>query len=268
VFEATPSREEIAFFQENGFLAVERITSDEELTWMRQIYEFIFSPEQAGEKGAPIDRSGTKKAGEAKLLSKIYFPEMRFPELLKTSFHRNAKRYAAALLGVGFDELSSWGHMIRKAPGGRATLWHQDEAYWEPELDFCALGVWLPMDAVTTEMGAMQFIPGSHKRGILPHKHDDDPALNILTVDDAFDINKAVSCPLPAGGATFHHSRTIHYTAPNTTNVVRLAYPIEVQTKPVRRAVPRVKPWVDVHRAAIGSSRVAYVADGKVFDLT
>jgi ectoine hydroxylase-related dioxygenase (phytanoyl-CoA dioxygenase family) len=188
--------------------------------------------------------------------------------LLKTAFHRNAKRYAAALLGVEVEALSSWGHMIRKAPGGRATLWHQDEAYWEPELDFCALGVWLPMHEVTTEMGTMQFIPGSHKRGILPHKHDDDPALNILTVDEEIDVNKAVSCPLPAGGATFHHSRTIHYTAPNTTNVVRLAYPIEVQTRPVRRAEPRVKPWVDTHRAAIGSARVAYVADGKVFDLT
>src|SRR5262245_37907855 len=99
-FEVEPTRAEIEFFQENGFLAVNRITSDEELAWMRQIYEFIFSPEQAGEKGAPLDRSGSRRPGEAKLLSKIYFPEMRFPGLLTTSFHRNAKRFAAALLGV------------------------------------------------------------------------------------------------------------------------------------------------------------------------
>ena len=84
---------------------------------------------------------------EAFLLSKTYFPEMAFPALLRTAFWRNGRRYASALLGVPERDISGWGHMIRKAPGGRATLWHQDEAYWEPELSFRALGCWLPMQA-------------------------------------------------------------------------------------------------------------------------
>ena len=75
--------------------------------------------------------------------------------------------------------------MIRKPPGGRAVLWHQDHAYWEPELDYKALGVWLPMHDVSVEMGAMQFIPGSHKRGLLPHRHADKPEDNVLTVRQA-----------------------------------------------------------------------------------
>ena len=43
-FELSPSRREIELFRENGFLVVERITTDEEIAWLRQIYEFIFSP--------------------------------------------------------------------------------------------------------------------------------------------------------------------------------------------------------------------------------
>lgn len=263
-FEVTPSREEVAFFQENGFLVVERLTTDEEIAWLRQIFEHIFDPEQAGKAGAPVDRSGTLGPGEEPKLTQAFFPEMKFPEILNSTFRRNAKRYAAALLGVDEDRLTSWGHMIRKPPGGRAALWHQDHAYWQPELDYHALGVWLPMHDVSTEMGAMQFIPGSHKRGLLPHRQADDPAHNVLTVTDDVEISGAVACPLKMGGATFHHSETLHYTAPNITDTPRLAFPMEFQVTPVRRAVPEVMPWVDEHRAAVGTHPLVYVADGKM----
>jgi ectoine hydroxylase-related dioxygenase (phytanoyl-CoA dioxygenase family) len=232
---APPSSEEIESFRENGFLVVERLTSDEEIGWIRQIFDFIFSPSEAGKFGAPVDRTGTLAPGESPNLTQAFHPELRFPELLRTAHRRNAKRYAAALLGVDEDLLASWGHMIRKEPGGRAALWHQDHAYWEPDFDYCALGVWLPMHSVTAQMGAMQFVPGSHKRGLLPHRHDDDPRVNVLTVAEPVDPARAVACPLEMGGATFHHYQTLHYTAPNSTDRPRLAYPVEFQVKPVRR---------------------------------
>jgi ectoine hydroxylase-related dioxygenase (phytanoyl-CoA dioxygenase family) len=266
-FEVTPSRDEVAFFRENGYLAVERITTDEEIAWMRQIYEFIFSAEQAGRRDAPVDRSGTRDAAEPVSLSQAFFPECRFPELLKTTHWRNAKRYAAALLGVPEAELTSWGHMIHKPPGGRAALWHQDHAYWDPEFDYQALGVWLPMHDVSVEMGAMQFIPGSHKLGLLPHRHADKPEANVLTARDPIDESRAAACPLKRGGATFHHNQTLHYTAPNTTDRPRLAYPMEFQTKPKWRAVPTDMPWVRERRAVVGEHPLTYVADGQFIRL-
>jgi hypothetical protein len=263
-FEATPSPGEIAAFERDGFIAVQRLTTDEEIAWLRRIFEFIFDPANAGRRGAPLDRSGSRPAAAPARLGQAFFPEMQFPAILGSTFHRNAKRYAAALLGVGTDQLSCWGHMIRKPAGGQAVSWHQDRAYWEPELDYCALGVWLPLHDVTVEMGAMQFVPGSHRRGPLPHRHLDDPAHNLLTVDEAVDPAAAVACPLEAGGATFHHSQTLHYTAPNASDLPRLAFPVEFQLKPVRRAVPEVMPWVDQHRAAAGTPPLTWIADGKV----
>jgi len=266
-FEIEPTAEDVAFFKENGFLAVARVTTDEEVAWMRKIFEFIFSPENAGKPGAPVDRSGTLKAGEESRLSQAFFPELQFPELLDTTFRRNARRFAAALLEIDEGRLTSWGHMIRKPPGGRAALWHQDHAYWWPELDYYALGVWIPMHDVSVEMGAMQFVPGSHKRGLVPHRHDDAPDKNVLTVVDPVDVSTAVACPLTMGGATFHHSDTFHYTAPNATDRPRLAYPTEFQIAPVRRANPKSMPWVDEHRAAVGSPPLIYVADGKLIQI-
>jgi ectoine hydroxylase-related dioxygenase (phytanoyl-CoA dioxygenase family) len=113
-------------------------------------------------------------------------------------------------------------------------------------------------------MGAMQFLPGSHRRGLIAHRQQEDPALNLLTVVEPVDVGAAVACPLQAGGATFHHCETLHYTAPNTADRPRLAFPMEFELKPVRRAIPALMPWVDEHRAAAGTAPLTWVADGKV----
>jgi len=266
-FEIRPTDKDVAFFQDNGFLVAPRLTTDEEVAWLRQIFEFIFDPANAKGPYAPVDRSGQRAEGEPSMLSQAFFPEMHFPEILDSSFRKNAKRFAAALLGVDEARLTSWGHMIRKPPGGRQVSWHQDHAYWQPELDYYALGVWLPMHDVSVEMGAMQFIPGSHKRGLMRHRHIEDPIHNLLTVDEPFDAASAVACPLKVGGATFHHSETLHHTAVNTTSQVRLAFPMEFQLEPVRRPKPEVMPWVDEHRARAGGPRpLVYVADGRMIE--
>src|SRR5437763_13308841 len=93
-FDVKPTREEVEFFRENGFLVVERITTDEEIAWLRAIFEHIFDPGHAGEAGAPVDRSGTLAPGEAPKLTQAFFPEMKFPQILNSTFRRNAKRYA------------------------------------------------------------------------------------------------------------------------------------------------------------------------------
>ncbi len=267
-FEVAPTPGEVAFFKEHGYLVVERLTTDEEIAWLRQIFEHIFSPAYPKGPRAPVDRSGTLADGEGRKLEQAFHPELEFPELLTTNHWRNAKRYAAALLDVDASRLSSWGHMIRKPPGGRAAMWHQDHAYWQPELDYHALGVWLPMHDVSVEMGAMQFIPSSHKRGLLTHRHDDEPQHNVLVVDAPFDESKAVACPLKKGGATFHHAETLHYTAPNTTDEPRLAFPMEFQLTPIRRAAPVDMPWTDEFRKATGGApKLMHIGDGRVSEL-
>lgn len=176
--------------------------------------------------------------------------------------------YAQALLGV--EETFSWGHMIRKPVGNsRLAPWHQDEAYWEYELEYAALGSWLPLHDVSVEVGAMQFIPGSHELGVLHHDfYDGDPAHNLLVAPDA-DVAEAVACPLRKGGCTFHHQRTLHFTEPNRTDQPRYAYPIEHQLRPRFREAPEPRSWVDAMRAATGNPPLVdkWFADGRILVL-
>lgn len=266
-FEFEPTADDVARYREQGFLVVDRITSDEEIEWLRAIYDFVFGPSNEDAIVRPVDRSGVRDASKAGTITQAFHPEFRIPSILDTTYVRNAKRFARAVLGVDLEDLSVWTHMIRKAPGAREVPPHQDEAFWPPAFDYGSVAAWLPMHDVDVEMGAMQFVPGSHRQGVLPHRHYDDPMQRLLRVDAPIDAGAFVPCPLPKGGCTFHDPSTVHRTGVNTTDRPRLAFPLTVQTEPVRRAAEREMPWQDEHLAAGGQKQTAYVADGKVVQL-
>ena len=96
---------------------------------------------------------------------------------------------------------------------GSAKAPHQDSAYWTqispPSLVIC----WMALDDATTDNGCMRYIPGSHKLGVIEHKHLDD----FRVEDDLVDYPKEVAVPLKAGGCSFHHSLTMHRTDLNTS---------------------------------------------------
>ena len=71
----------------------------------------------------------------------------------------------------------------------------------------------MALDDATEDNGCMRFIPGSHKAGVIEHKHLED-----FRVEDAdFDYANEVSVPLKAGGCSFHHSLALHRTDVNSS---------------------------------------------------
>jgi len=250
-FEVDATAEDVAFFRANGYLGIERITTDEELAWLGDLYDEVFAERRGGFRGGYFDLSRPYDAAGEDLLPQVLFPERRNPELTRTTYVRNARRIAAALLGVEEARLQHWGHMILKPPRrGHETPWHQDEAYWEPDVSYTAVGAWMPLDEASVESGCLHFVPGSHLREVLPHRHiGDDPAVHGLVTDDA-EPSEGVAVPLPAGGASFHHPRTLHYAGPNLTHHPRRAFANEFQLPPVMRDVPIDKPWVDEGKKA------------------
>jgi hypothetical protein len=244
--ELTP--DQVAEFHEQGFTHVERLTTDAELEWLRERFAEVFDPANENVLGGYFDASrplgSTAERSGPPVLPQSIRPELRRPELLGTIAHRNAMRIAAQLLDRPLDGLESWTHMIDKPPRtGHETPWHQDEAFWELDLGYHACAIWLALDDVDVDNGCMTFLPGSHRGGVVPHRHlDDDPMVSVLLIDD-LDTSRAVPVPLRAGGATFHTQTTMHHTGPNRTDRRRRAYAIEVQVPPWRLDVPKVHPW-------------------------
>ena len=244
--------DQVAFFHQNGYLAVERITTDEEIEWLRRRFDDLFEARQGGAPGAFFDTARPYDEEGPDLFAQALFPELAVPALRDTQFVRNGKRIACKLLGQPEDKVHNWGHMLSKsARVGAAAPWHQDEAYWDPAYDYHAVGNWMPLDDADIDNGCLWFLPGSHRSDVLAHKHKgDDPAVHILELVRPVDTSAAVPVPTPAGGASFHHPRTLHYSQPNTTDVTRRAYANEYQTTPISREVRADRPWIDEGRKA------------------
>jgi ectoine hydroxylase-related dioxygenase (phytanoyl-CoA dioxygenase family) len=247
-FEPTLTPATVEHYREHGFTWIERITSDEEIEWLREVFDFLFESKMGGFAGGYFDLARPYDSEGIDRLPQVLVPELAIPELGETAFRRNARAVAAVLLSVAPEALEVWGHMIYKPPRiGNVTPWHQDEAYWDPGLHYTALGAWLPLDDVDLENGCMCFIPGSHRQDVLPHRHiNDDPAVHGLETTVDVDDSRMVAVPLPAGGATFHHSRLLHYTPPNRSNRPRRAFASEYQTtsQPSERPVDR-SWWIE-----------------------
>jgi hypothetical protein len=144
------------------------------------------------------------------------------PELLATAYFRNATSVARQLLGGPVKHL--YDIAITKPPYSDAeTPWHQDAAFLAETSYFETLVFWVPLQAVDRSNGCMNFIPGSHLGPILTHRSPGgDNRVNGLEAV-GIDRSAAVACPLPAGGATIHHFRTLHGTGGNNTGGFRRA---------------------------------------------
>jgi ectoine hydroxylase-related dioxygenase (phytanoyl-CoA dioxygenase family) len=237
------SPEQIASYRENGFLALDAITTSEEIARLISVYDTLFARRAGREDGNQFDVVSADDDEAEAGLPQILNPRRYAPELGNTLFEANALQIAQQLLGN--DAKFVGDHAIFKPAGsGAATPWHQDEAYWNPDVDAHAIAVWMPLQEATLENGCMQFLPGSQKMEIVPHRSiGGDTRIHGMELDIDIDTSGAVACPLPAGGATIHDARTLHYTGPNRSRVPRRAYILNFATPPTPRTDGRRFPW-------------------------
>ena len=155
---------------------------------------------------------------------------------------------AEAVMGPNLVLLFS--HLFCKpAFGARDVPWHQDGPFW-PVKPLASVSVWVALDFVTAENGAMRVIPGSH-HNYQPHHLVDrtDSALNREI--DADDINDrdAVTIELAAGQVSLHDIGIVHGSAANRSARRRagLALRYMPATSQVHRKMPNAAAdWCDM----------------------
>lgn len=207
-------------FQTQGFLRLGRISTDDELSWLRDAYDTIvqwrtgyrleelqhLSPESM--RAIPVVWGSVLES-----LVTIVSPEKMVPDLLNTYFFRRARQVVAALLGGNESQLRSGWRIFCKPAYGSKTPWHQDAIYRPPP--HRSVSVWMPLDPATDETSCLHYLGGSHLGEVRPHQLHDDHM-----VAQEIDPSPAVACPIAAGEAIVHHCRTLHCAGPNRT-----AYP-------------------------------------------
>lgn len=135
-----------------------------------------------------------------------------------------AREIAAALLDS--DQVNFFGDQVFiKEPGTRErTAFHQDATYFEIDGDQCCV-LWIPVDPVTLENGAMMYVRGSHSDGKLyqPNVFVSQAPLPgaegevLPDIEGHLDDYDIVHFDVEPGDVIVHHYRTIHGTGGNSS---------------------------------------------------
>lgn len=133
--------------------------------------------------------------------------------------------FGARKVNLLFDQI------LVKEPGSTTrTMWHHDHTYWPVAGDqVCTL--WIALDPVTAENGAVEYIRGSHKWGQRfkaqsftgddRYKEDLPEMPDIDSMRDQLDVLQFEMAP---GDCTIHHGLLVHGAPGNETGGRRRAY--------------------------------------------
>jgi hypothetical protein len=122
---------------------------------------------------------------------------------------------------IGPDIILWSTHIFCKPAGdGHEVPWHQDGHFW-PIRPLATCSVWIALDEVTMENGAMGYIPGSHTDQVLYSHHTDSSkslALNQVLDGEFYDPKDAEYNILEAGQLSLHDVHLIHGSPSNQSD--------------------------------------------------
>jgi len=120
-------------------------------------------------------------------------------------------------------------HLLVKEPGSAApTPWHQDAPYWPMSGRMCC-SIWVALDPVSRQSGAVEYVRGSHAWGksYAPESFKGDDRLQNETLEKLPDIDAdrgafdLLSWDLAPGDVAVHHCMTLHGAPANETAETR-----------------------------------------------
>ena len=147
------------------------------------------------------------------------------PMAAKLGMHKNVLDVVEGILG---PDILVFGveFFIKEAKTKHVVTMHQDLTYWGLGAIDGLTTAWIALSPATPASGCMDFVKGSHKSPILPHKDTFD-ANNLLSRGQEIAVEVAeadkTAIEIHPGQMSLHHGLTIHGSGPNTSDDRRIA---------------------------------------------
>ncbi len=214
------TEEQVAYYQENGFIRLEGVLTMDEVDALREGIARAVDDMRRHK----LNLGPRTDAGYTKVFLQMVNLWERYPLFEEYARHPRVAGIARSLARTPSVRLWHDQALIKYPKESKATVWHQDFPYW-PMNEPGALSCWMALDEVTIQRGCMWFIPGSHKMGPL------EPVdLGNVTADSPLAGLPESLCDAPRqavelspGSCTFHNGLTFHYAGPNLTDIPRRA---------------------------------------------
>lgn len=207
------NKEEVEFFQNNGYLILRGLFSPKEIEFYKSHYEAIRQKETVRQH---VDFGEPDFEEKDPLLTypRIMQPHRRDETSLDWLTDERLNRVMTAVLGQ--EPFAVQTMFYFKPPSARGQALHQDQYYLRVQPGTC-IAAWMAVDDCDVNNGCLRVVPGSH-----------DWPLLCLTDADTSQSFTDVTVELPegaeelpvemkAGDVLFFNGQIVHGSLPNTT---------------------------------------------------
>jgi phytanoyl-CoA hydroxylase len=211
--------ENIASYQENGYLVIPDFLSPQELSLWRDDVD-----------DAVARREDRKLANSDWRSGDSYYDNVFIQRINLWMDHDGMRRLMLdARLGqmatqlAGVDGIRIWhDQALIKQPWGNPTAWHLDDPYWSfSSRD--AISIWVALDDATLENGCLYFLPGTHKLATYDNSGIGQNMGDLFKVYPDWRTRQSVAAPMKAGSCSFHNGLVAHAAGANMTPGFRRA---------------------------------------------
>ncbi|MEE3198919.1 MAG: phytanoyl-CoA dioxygenase family protein [Planctomycetota bacterium] len=228
-------REQVQSFEENGFLPGIKVLDPPQLEQLREALDKVVDPGHPG-NSLFYEFHLNEAEDEGKVLFHALGAWQLEPALHDLPWAPALRMAACQLLG-GAVRLFHDQLFIKPPEHGGVVAWHQDYSYWTWTRPMAHLSCWIPLDDADADNGCLQYIPGSHRWGLLPITGltgEMDAAREVLDDSQCEALDRPFLAELAAGHGVFHHPLTLHGSAENRSENPRRAIVINMVLDGVR----------------------------------
>lgn len=203
------------FFDDNGFLVLDRALADDEVDAINAEATRICRNEGGaieGSASAPAELSDIEVLQE---ILCIHFPHKLSLKMRDMLSHPAIVQALTTVVAPDVKCMQSM--LFLKAAGKPGQAWHQDEDYI-PTRDRSLIGAWIALDDATVENGCLWVIPSSHKPGVLwKQEWHGDKSFDCSFESRGFPYTTADEVPVEVkrGSIVFFNGYTLHRSLPN-----------------------------------------------------
>lgn len=222
------SKEQVEFFNENGYLAGIKMLNEDQLAVLRK--ELFDLADPSNEGNTLFYEYNSNESTDPKTILFHALGAWRITPGLHDVLWNPAFLMASSQL-LGDKPVRFWHDQIfyKPAKKGGVVAWHQDYSYWTRTKPVAHITCWCALDDATIENGCLHYIPGSHKWGLMPKPviaGELEGIKDFLNEEQKEQFAHPKPVPVKAGEAIFHHSLTLHGSGENKSEQPRRAFVI------------------------------------------
>ena len=217
------TEEQIAQFQERGYLAGIQVLNDQQIATLQSQLAKLMNKSHPAHELFYEYHSNESQDPDTTLFHALgaWRIEPGFHDILwSPAVGMGASQLLDGPVRLWHDQL-----FCKPAHHGGVVAWHQDYSYWTGTTPMAHLTCWIALDDSTTENGCLYYVPGSHKWDLLPVTGltgNMDEIMTVLSPEQREAFNP-IPVELKKGQCSFHHPLMVHGSYANHSERPRRA---------------------------------------------